>query len=184
MASPAKNMKTGSYSHSFEMKAKNYNNSPIDKNYGSAESRFPSSSAVPFSSSLGGVGESPAKGWLSNIAKKLNPINAIKKLTGLGKGGGGLLGLAKDKLGLGGGGEVQPHGDEMHTGGTATGGVGEAVAGVGAGMPPDKTNIAAAAMAAGTAATTAGGQSAGGNKWDMLKASGASATAGAEEEVV
>jgi len=165
----------------FEMKAKNYNNSPMDKNYGSAESRFPSSSAVSFSSSLGGVGESPAKGWFKNLTKKLNPINQIKKIANMGK----------KAFGIGGGDKAaaQPHGDEMHTdsgGATAAGGVGEvpatAEAGVTPGITPDKTNQAAAAMAAGGAATAAGGQSAGGNKWEMLKASGTGLSA--EEEVV
>lgn len=191
--SPAKDMKTGSYSHSFEMKAKNYNNSPIEKNYGSVEQRFPAS-AVPYSSNMGGVGSSPAKGWLKKAAGFLNPISQVKRLgKGIKEGNlksilsGGLLGggggagagmqeqlaaaaeAAKGAAGAAGG--VAPHGDEMHTGGGGAGG--EAVMSAAEGMPPEKTNKAAASIAASGAAQAAGGQAAGASMWDMLKRSGA-----------
>jgi hypothetical protein len=64
-----------------------------------------------------GVGSSPAKSWLSNIAKKVGGF-AKKAMDPL-----GLKDKAKKALGIGGdsggdsGGAVTPHGDEAHTGG-------------------------------------------------------------------
>ena len=137
-SSPAKNMKTGDYTQSFEkgykpyqMKAAGkYNNSPIEKNYGSpaqrgfatpkgligGEAGKPEAKSGPGSTLLyAAVGSSPNKGWFSKIAKKvggfakkvggamLNPIGAIKK--GLAGGGG-----AADGGGSGGGASTQPSG--------------------------------------------------------------------------
>jgi hypothetical protein len=94
--SPAKNMKTGDYAQSFEkgykpyqMKAAGkYNNSPIEKNYGSPAQRgFNQMAAFGTKSNEmdGGVGSafdyaSPAKGWFKNLAKKLNPVRHVKNL--------------------------------------------------------------------------------------------------------
>ena len=94
----------------YKMKAANHNNSPFDKNYGAVTPgkmrSFDSTDGainenmidgVSQKSGLlyteGGVGSSPAKGWLSNIAKGIG--NVGKKVAGgvfgglLGKKGGG-----------------------------------------------------------------------------------------------
>jgi len=100
MASPTKIKNVGYNYKPFEMKAKAHGNSPVDKNFGTKEVRFPSS--LPYMSSAGGVGSSPAKGWFKNIAKKVGgfakkaiggPVGAAlgigKKLFGKDGGGGG-----------------------------------------------------------------------------------------------
>ena len=120
-SSPAKNMKTGDYSQGFEggtggykpfeMKAKKYNNSPIEKNYGSPAQRGIATSkglaggepgkpqaktGVGSGLNFAAVGSSPAKGFFSkirkaakNIFKKApDPLN-IKEKLGLGGGGAG-----------------------------------------------------------------------------------------------
>ena len=70
------------------------------------------------------VGSSPAKGWFSNIVKKVT--GGAKKLAGAATGA---LGLGKNDApaeGGGDGGAVPPHGDEAHTGGAIGGGAGAA----------------------------------------------------------
>ena len=114
MASPNKNMKeggdysqgfeggTGGYK-SFEMKAKNHNNSPFDKNYGTVTPgkmrtfgtktlEGPKKTDTDPGSGLnyaGGVGSSPAKGiWdkMKSIGKKaMDPLGVLKNALG---GGG------------------------------------------------------------------------------------------------
>ena len=113
METPAKNMKDGSYAHSFEsgykpysMPATKYGNSPITKNFGTTIDRGfnvnykEADAGVGSGLNYASVGSSPAKGWFSNVAKKvgkfakkaMDPLGIRKKamgLLGLGKGGGG-----------------------------------------------------------------------------------------------
>ena len=131
MASPNKIKNVGYGYKPFEMKASGvqYNNSPIEKNYGSPAQRgFADFTGGVGSKEMdGGVGSafdyaSPAKGWFGDKLKKIggaltDPIGAIRdKLTG--GGGGAAAGAAAAQAGAAGagGGAVAPHGDEAHTG--------------------------------------------------------------------
>jgi len=135
----------------FKMPASVQGNSPITKNFGSKEQRGFSTPAkmsdmvqtnmpdkVSKKSGVlykgGGTGSSPAKGWFSNIAKKVGGF--AKKaigMTPIGMAGKALFGkkgnqaespdpaaavgaAAENAAASGGGGATQPHGDEMHTG--------------------------------------------------------------------
>ena len=134
MASPNKIKNVGYDYKPFQMKAAGpkYKNSPIEKNYGSPAQRgFDFTGGVGSKEMEGGVGSafdyaSPAKGWFSNIAKKVGSFakkavgggaGLIGKALGIGKGGGAAE-TAMAGAGAAGGG-VQPHGDEAHTGGDA-----------------------------------------------------------------
>jgi len=162
MASPNKIKNVGYDYKPFQMKAKNNNNSPINKNYGSPAQRgFDFTGGVGSTEKEGGVGSSlmmtsPAKGWFKKLAKKLNPVNHIKNLAkGIKSGNmksilsGGVLG-AKDKEGgeegaaaaEGGASGVQPHGDEMHTGGGGDGTAQAAVGGGGMDLSPGAPSAA------------------------------------------
>jgi len=122
----------------FQMKAAGpkYKNSPIEKNYGSPAQRgFDFTGGVGSKEMEGGVGSafdyaSPAKGWFSNIAKKVKRVGA-----GVLTGGISEIVRARKKkkqaaaaaaagaeasggiASIGGGGEVPQHGDEAHAGG-------------------------------------------------------------------
>jgi len=134
MASPNKNMKTGDYNQGFEggtggykpfqMKAAGHNNSPIEKNYGSPAQRGMDMNALGTKSKEmdGGVGSafdfaSPAKGFWDKVKslgkKALNPLSIFKK----NKKDAAVADATGTGDGVGGAGGVQPHGDEMHTGG-------------------------------------------------------------------
>ena len=83
----------------YKMKAAAHNNSPIEKNYGSPAQRgFDFTGGVGSKEMEGGVGSafdfaSPAKGWLSNMAKKIG--GAAKGISG---GIGSLMGSIKEKM--------------------------------------------------------------------------------------
>ena len=121
MDSPAKNMKSGKYSHSFEyapysMPAAKYGNSPITKNFGTTIDRGfnvnynEADAGVGSSLTYAAVGSSPAKGWLGNMVKSAKKLGGkILDPLGLTKKAGGWL---KDKLGLGGGVGDHTHGPD------------------------------------------------------------------------
>ena len=88
-SSPAKIKNVGYNYKPFEMKAKKYNNSPIEKNYGSPAQRGiatpkgliggergkPQADSGPGSGLLyATVGSSPTKGWFSNIGKAVKKV--------------------------------------------------------------------------------------------------------------
>ena len=95
----------------FQMKAKAYGNSPIEKNYGSPAQRgFDFTGGVGSTEKEGGVGSSllmasPAKGWFKKLAKKLNPVTHIKNLV-KGVKSGNLKSVLSGGV-LGGGGDDQ-----------------------------------------------------------------------------
>jgi hypothetical protein len=116
MASPNKIKNIGYDYKPFEMKAKAYDNSPVNKNYGSPAQRG--------FHIEGGVGDSPNKlfGAIGRLFKK-----GKKKVESVAE-------KALEKVGLGGGdtaaaGTVPPHGDEAHTGGGGGGYVDPVVGG-------------------------------------------------------
>ena len=135
MASPNKIKNVGYDYKPFQMNAAGpkYKNSPIEKNYGSPAQRgFDFTGGVGSKEMESGVGTafdyaSPAKGWLSNIAKKVG--GGIKKAVGMtpigmgakalfgNKGGGEAEAAAAQAQAAAAGGAVAPHGDEAHTSG-------------------------------------------------------------------
>ena len=136
MASPNKIKNVGYDYKPFQMKASGtkYNNSPIEKNYGSPAQRgFDFTGGVGSNEMEGGVGSafdyaSPAKGWFSNIANKVGGFakkaaGTVGGMFGVNKGGGeeqqavepGAEGV--EGVEGGGGGEVPMHGPESHSGG-------------------------------------------------------------------
>ena len=149
MASPNKIKNVGYDYKPFQMKASGarYNNSPIEKNYGTPAQRgiedmpaFGTKSSemdgIPYA---GGVGSSPAKGWLSNVRDKImgRAKKAKEKVQGIGKG---ILGI-NDQGAEGGADHTHPEFaqlDEATQGATEDGGVGSSIAGMkqktGAGM--------------------------------------------------
>ena len=115
----------------FRMKAADYNNSPIEKNYGTPAQRgiaafgtkdgegqdkiSTDSDFSPFSfNSSAAVGSSPAKGWFK---KALGGIKNIAK-----KAVGATTGKINELAGVDTG-KVAPHGDEAHTTSAAAGAV-------------------------------------------------------------
>ena len=144
-SSPAKIANVGYNYKPFEMKAKNNNNSPIEKNFGSPVHRGfnvggliggepgkpQAKTGVGSGLNYAAVGSSPAKGWFKKIFSKAKDVATGKGVLGtvlnpIGAGVRALKGKGGEETAAGGGvaeagaeaaTTVPPHGDEAHTGG-------------------------------------------------------------------